>query len=67
MRKPKVRQKTKLFDIRIKLRLTQLELADKVGISKETVMRIENGYNNYSNRVIEKIASALSVDKNELV
>jgi len=67
MRNPKIRQKTKLFDIRIKLRLTQAELADKAKVSKETIMRIENGYNNYSNRIIEKIANNLVIEKNDIV
>ena len=67
MKNPKTRQKTKLFDIRIGLRLTQKELADTVGVSRETIMRIENGYNNYSNRIIEKIASSLSIGKNDVI
>lgn len=46
--------------------LTQTELAERSGVSRATVNRIENGKEETSTKTLEKIASALGVCVEEL-
>lgn len=52
--------KNHIKEFRIKNNLTQAELADKVGVRRETVVFLEQGKYNPSLRLAADIAKALS-------
>ncbi len=59
---------TKIRELRIRARLTQQELADKVGIDFTYLSKIESGAKpSPSRRVILQLAEALNADKDELL
>ena len=49
----------KITEIRLSKRLTQAQLAEKVGVSIETISRMERGINFPSLKTLENIADAL--------
>lgn len=51
----------KLKEHRLRCTLTQQELADQVGVQRETIVRIENNKQEPSLRVAMRIAAALDV------
>jgi putative transcriptional regulator len=57
--------KTKIKEYRLKKNLTQEELADKVGVRRETIVFLEQGKYNPSLRLALAVAKELgeSVDK----
>ena len=54
-------------DLRTKIGMTQEELAEKTDISVRTIQRIENGEVDPRSYTLQKIASALSIDYEELI
>ncbi len=46
---------------------TQAELAERVGVSRDTIVRLERGKQPPRPRTLKKIADALGVDTKELV
>lgn len=52
-------------DLRQKRKLTQQDIADEVGVTKQTICKIEKG-SSANHTTIERIANALSVDVKEL-
>ncbi|MFP4006104.1 MAG: helix-turn-helix transcriptional regulator [Candidatus Hadarchaeia archaeon] len=58
--------KTKIKEYRAKKDFTQKELADKVGIRRETVLHIEKGRYNPSLKLAHRIAEALNSSIEEL-
>jgi uncharacterized Tic20 family protein len=54
-------------DLRTKIGMTQEELAEKTDISVRTIQRIENGDVDPRSYTLQKIASALSIDYEELI
>lgn len=57
----------RLKDLRIRRALTQDELAEKAGIGKNTVNRIEKNHTEPRPPTLRKLAQALEVDPAELV
>lgn len=57
----------KLKSLREQQVLSLQELADKAGVSKNTVWNIEHGKNRAYPRTIRKLATALGVEPQELV
>jgi len=57
----------RLKDLRIERALTQQELADKAGIGKNTVNRIELNLSEPHMSTIRKLAEALGVEPRRLV
>lgn len=55
----------KLKEIRTKKRITQFQLAEKVGIDAKHMSHIETGRSFPKADLIERLAAALSVDYNE--
>lgn len=51
--------KTRIKEFRAKENLTQKELADKVGIRRETIVHLENGKYNPSLKLAHDIAKTL--------
>lgn len=56
----------RLRDLRIRAGLTQIELADRAGVSRTTVIRLEQGDPNVRPPTLRKLARALHVKTNEL-
>lgn len=56
-----------LRKFREKRLLTQIELADKSGVGRTTIIRIEKGELNVRPRTIKKLARALRVRPEELL
>jgi transcriptional regulator with XRE-family HTH domain len=50
-----------LREIRERRLLTQIELADKAGVGRTTIIRIEQGESNVRPRTIKRLARALRV------
>jgi transcriptional regulator with XRE-family HTH domain len=57
----------RLKDLRIQRALTQEELAEKAGLGKNTVNRMERNLTEPHMSTVRKLAKALSVDPSELV
>lgn len=57
----------RLKDLRIQRALTQEELAEKAGIGKNTVNRMERNLTEPHMSTVRKLAGALDVDPAELV
>jgi transcriptional regulator with XRE-family HTH domain len=57
----------RLKDLRIQRALTQQELADKAGVGKNTVNRIERNDTEPHMSTLRKLAEALNVDPAKLV
>lgn len=57
----------RISKIRKKCKLTQLELAKSVGISKTTISKIENGKIDFDIFLLSKLCSALSVSCDYIV
>ncbi len=55
-----------LRELRLKLFITQAELAAKTGITTETVNRLEKGKRKPSLKTIRKLAKALGVEPGEI-
>lgn len=58
--------KTKIKEYRAKYNLTQEDLADKVGVRRETIVFLEKGKYNPSLKLAFDIAKALKVSIDEL-
>ena len=56
---------TKIKEFRVKLNLTQEQLADKVGVRRETIVFLEQGKYNPSLKLAHDVAKVLktSIDK----
>ncbi len=57
--------KTKITQLRKKLKLTQQELADKVGVTRQTIIALEQGRYNPSLELAYKISKTLKAKKIE--
>ena len=57
----------RIRDRRMEIRLSQESLAEKAGISVNTVSRIEGGQTAMSVNIFRKIVQALEVDANSLL
>ncbi len=58
--------KTKIKEYRAKNNLTQLELADKVGVRRETIVFLEQGKYNPSLKLAYDVAKVLKTSIDEL-
>ena len=58
--------KTKLKEYRAKLDMKQGELADRVGVRRETIIRLEKGLDNPSLKLALDIAAVFGVTVEEL-
>lgn len=58
--------KNKLAELRRSKKITQEELAQKVGVTRNCISRIENGASNGSINVLYNIAKALDVKISEI-
>ncbi len=58
--------KTKIKEFRAREGLTQKDLADKVGVRRETIVHLENGKYNPSLKLAYDIARALNAKIEEL-
>jgi putative transcriptional regulator len=58
--------KTKIKEFRAREGLTQKDLADKVGVRRETIVHLENGKYNPSLKLAYDIAKALKATIDEL-
>ena len=57
---------TRVYELRRRLNLTQAQFAEKVGVSNDTISRIERGIRSPSFDVLERIAKGLDVEVREL-
>jgi DNA-binding XRE family transcriptional regulator len=57
---------TKIKLIRVKKKMTQLELASKIGIEDSSLRRIESGKTNPTLKTIYRIASAFEIEVEEI-
>ena len=57
---------TKIKDYRIQLNIKQSELAEKVGVRRETIVRLEKGLYNPSLKLAMDIAKFFNVSVEEL-
>jgi DNA-binding XRE family transcriptional regulator len=57
---------TKIKLIRVKKKMTQLELACKIGIEDSSLRRIESGKTNPTLKTIYRIASAFEIEVEEI-
>ncbi len=57
----------KIRDIRKEKGISQLELANKIGVSQAYITYLENGQRNIDLKMLEKIAKALDVSIEELM
>jgi transcriptional regulator with XRE-family HTH domain len=57
----------RLKNLRVRRALTQQELADRAGIGKNTVNRIERNEGEPHMSTLRKLANALDVDPSELI
>ena len=58
--------KTKIVEFRRKQNITQGELADRVGVRRETIVRLERGQYNPSLKLAYDIANAFGVPIEEV-
>lgn len=58
--------KTRMHEYRKRLKIKQQDLADRVGTRRETIGKIENGYNNPSLKLAMDIAKELGTTVEEL-
>jgi transcriptional regulator with XRE-family HTH domain len=56
----------KIKEIRVKKKMTQLELASKIGIDDSSLRRIESGKTNPTLKTIYRIASAFEIEVTEI-
>jgi DNA-binding XRE family transcriptional regulator len=56
----------KIKQIRVNKKMTQIELASKIGIDDSSLRRIESGNTNPTLKTIFRIASAFEIDVNEI-
>jgi putative transcriptional regulator len=59
--------KTKIKELRKKLKITQEELAEKVGVTRQTINSLEKGRYNPSLELAYKISKALKAKRIESV
>ncbi|MBN2094886.1 MAG: helix-turn-helix transcriptional regulator [Candidatus Aenigmarchaeota archaeon] len=59
--------KTKIKELRARLSITQEELAEKVGVRRETILFLEKGKYNPSLLLAKKVAKALEAESIEEV
>lgn len=52
---------SRIKELRVANDLTQEQIADKIGVSRQKYARIENGDNNITLEILSKIASVLNV------
>ena len=57
---------TKIREYRVKLGISQEELAERVGVRRETIVHLENGRYNPSLRLAMDIAEVFSVTVEEI-
>lgn len=57
---------TRVYELRKRGNLTQAQFAEKVGVSNDTISRIERGIRSPSFDVLERIAKGLNVEVREL-
>ena len=57
---------TKIKEYRVKLNLTQSELADKVGVRRETIVFLEQGKYNPSLKLAHDVAKVLKTKIDDL-
>lgn len=57
---------TKIKQIRVRKKMTQLELASKIGIEDSSLRRIESGKTNPTLKTIYRIASAFEIEVEEI-
>ena len=57
---------TRVYELRKRVNLTQAQFAEKVGVSNDTISRIERGIRSPSFDVLERIAKGLDVEVREL-
>jgi transcriptional regulator with XRE-family HTH domain len=55
-----------LRELRFRLALTQLELAERAGVARTTIVRLEQGDENAGPGTIKKLARALGVKPTDL-
>lgn len=60
------KQHGRLYELRMQQNLSQNELADRAGISRNTIMRIENGDSIPNISTYQKICAALHIDLSDL-
>ncbi len=60
------KKKSRLYDVRTSAELSQRELAQLSGVSRNTIMRIENGDNIPNMDTCRKICAALNVTIGEV-
>lgn len=58
--------KTKIVEFRREQNITQVDLADKVGVQRETIVRLERGQYNPSLKLAYDIANAFGVPIEEV-
>lgn len=58
--------KTRIKEYRTKQKMKQIELAESVGVSRETIVRIENGHCNPSLKLAINIANVLGATIDQL-
>lgn len=56
-----------LYNTRMKKGFSQRELADRAGVSRNTIMQIENGDCTPNLETMKKLCSALGVDLSDLL
>jgi transcriptional regulator with XRE-family HTH domain len=61
------KQNSRLYVLRMQKHISQRELADRAGVSRNTIMRIENGDCLPSTSVIIRLCAALNVSITELM
>ena len=57
---------TRVYELRKRVNLTQAQFAEKVGVSNDTISRIERGIRCPSFDVLERIAKGLNIEVREL-
>jgi transcriptional regulator with XRE-family HTH domain len=57
---------TRVYELRRRLNFTQAQFAERVGVSNDTISRIERGIRSPSSDVLERLAKALDVEVREL-
>lgn len=61
------KQNSKLYEQRIAHNLSQRELAERAGLSRGTVMQIENGDTTANSRSLRKICDALGIKIDDII